>query len=381
MMDVILHKDDVINQNDDVIILFFGEMSLGKSTLPTMGDVARHAGVSPATVARVLYNAGTVSAEKKQRIEAALEATGYRPNIVARGLRTQRSWTIGMIVVDGTINPFFTQLTQAVRTEALDRGYNVLVYNHGMSAKREADAVSNLVQQRADAVIFSYGVAAENMTPLVEAGIPIVQVERDLTLDTHSVLIDPAPGIHEAIAHLASLGHQRIAYIGGDPKLYPRPRPHGSTMEEDRLEAYRRAMEANGLHVDEALIQLGLYFSPAGRPITDEGRKLTRQLMAQIDRPTAILAAGDTLAAGALQELSQIGMTVPKDVSVIGFDNSIADLLTPPLSSIGRPLQEMGISALDLAISAIGGVAMKKETIRFPTKLIIRASTGPVFQT
>ncbi|KAB1122182.1 LacI family transcriptional regulator [Neorhizobium galegae] len=346
-----------------------------------MGDVARHAGVSPATVARVLYNAGTVSAEKKQRIEAALEATGYRPNIVARGLRTQRSWTIGMIVVDGTINPFFTHLTQAVRTEALDRGYNVLVYNHGMSAKREADAVSNLIQQRADAVIFSYGVAAENMAPLVEAGIPIVQVERDLTLTTHSVLIDPVPGISEAINHLVELGHQRIAYIGGDPKLYPRPRPHGSTMEEDRLRAYQSAMEANGLRVSDGMIQLGLYFSPAGNPITDEGRKLTHQLMAQKDRPTAILASGDTLAAGTLQELSQMGIAVPQDVSVIGFDNSIADLLTPPLSSIGRPLQEMGIAALDLAISAISDVAMKKETIRFPTKLIIRRSTGPLAKT
>jgi LacI family repressor for deo operon, udp, cdd, tsx, nupC, and nupG len=207
-----------------------------------------------------------------------------------------------------------------------------------------------------------------------------VQVERELTLTTDSVLIDPVPGIYEAIAHLAGLGHRRIAYIGGDPKLYPRPRPHGSTMEEDRLGAYRRAMEASGLHVDEAMIQLGLYFSPAGNPITDEGRKLTHQLMRQKDRPTAILASGDTLAAGALQELRQMGIAVPEDVSVVGFDNSIADLLTPPLSSIGRPLQEMGIAALDLAISAISDTAMKKETIRFPTKLIIRGSTGPVLK-
>jgi DNA-binding LacI/PurR family transcriptional regulator len=349
---------------------------VGKSPLPTMGDVARHAGVSPATVARVLYNAGTVSAEKTALIEAALEATGYRPNIVARGLRTRRSWTIGMIVVDGTINPFFTHLTQAVRTEALDRGYNILVYNHGMSAKREADAVSNLVQQRADAVIFSYGVAAENMVPLHEAGIPIVQIERDLTLETHSVLIDPVPGISEAITHLAGLGHERIGYIGGDPQLYPRPRPHGSTMEEDRVQAFHSAMETNGLRVDEEMIKLGLYFSPAGDPITNEGRKLTRQLMARKNRPTAILASGDTLAAGALQELRQMAMRVPEDISVIGFDNSIADLLTPPLSSIGRPLHEMAIAALDLAISAISEPGMEKQTIRFPTALVLRESTS-----
>lgn len=347
-----------------------------KSSLPTMGDVARHAGVSPATVARVLYNAGTVSAEKKARIEAALEATGYRPNVVARGLRTQRSWTIGMIVVDGTINPFFTQLTQAVRTEALDRGYNVLVYNHGMSAKREADAIANLIQQRVDAVIFSYGVAAENMVPLHEAGIPIVQIERDLTLDTHSVLIDPAPGITEAVTHLVEAGHERIAYIGGDPKLYPRPRPHGSTMEEDRLVAFRAAMASCGVEVDEAMIQLGYYFNPAGRPITGEGRRLTRLLLDMPRRPTAIFASGDTLAAGALQELQQAGLRVPADISVIGFDDSIADMLTPPLSSVGRPLQEMGIAALDLAIATISDPDTQRQSIRFPTHLVRRESVG-----
>lgn len=347
-----------------------------KSSLPTMGDVARHAGVSPATVARVLYKAGTVSADKKARIEAALEATGYRPNVVARGLRTQRSWTIGMIVVDGTINPFFTQLTQAVRTEALDRGYNVLVYNHGMSEKREADAVANLIQQRVDAVLFSYGVSVSNMKPLREAGIPIVQIERDLTLDTHSVLIDPAPGINEAVKHLVQAGHSRIAYIGGDPKLYPRPRPHGSTMEEDRLLAFRDAMNSSGIGVDETLIQLGYYFNPKGRPITGEGRRLTRLLLDLPQRPTAIFASGDTLAAGALQELQSEGLRVPTDMSVIGFDDSIADMLTPPLSSVGRPLQEMGVAALDLAIASIAEPDMELQNIRFPTHLVRRDSVA-----
>lgn len=347
-----------------------------KSPLPTMGDVARHAGVSPATVARVLYKAGTVSADKQARIEAALEATGYRPNVVARGLRTQRSWTIGMIVVDGTINPFFTQLTQAVRTEALDRGYNVLVYNHGMSAKREADAIANLIQQRVDAVIFSYGVAAENMEPLREAGIPIVQIERALTHDTHSVLIDPAPGISEAVAHLAQVGHDRIAYIGGDPKLYPRPRPHGSTMEEDRLTAFRAAMLASEVEVDERLIQLGYYFNPAGRPITGEGRRLTRLLLELPQRPTAIFASGDTLAAGALQEMHQAGLRVPDDISVIGFDDSIADMLTPPLSSVGRPLQDMGTCALNMAIASISDPGTERNSIRFPTYLVKRQSVA-----
>lgn len=128
------------------------------------------------------------------------------------------------------------------------------------------------------------------------------------------------------------------------------------------------------LEVDESLIQLGYYFNPAGRPITGEGRRLTRLLLDLPERPTAIFASGDTLAAGVLQELHQAGLRVPVDISVIGFDDSIADMLTPPLSSIGRPLQQMGIAALDLAIAAIIDSDAERQSIRFETHLVQRNS-------
>nr|WP_320144634.1 LacI family DNA-binding transcriptional regulator [uncultured Cohaesibacter sp.] len=347
------------------------------SPLPTMGDVARHAGVSPATVARVLYEPEKVSLEKRTIVQEALKATGYRPNAAARGLRTQRSGTIGLVVVDGTLNPFFSQLSQAIRNEALERGYNVLMFQHGMKPEREAKAVTQLLQQRADAVIFAYGVNAEGMAPLLQAGIPVVQIEQEVCAGTDAVLIDPVVGINAAVEHLCTLGHERIAFIGGDPALYDRPRVHGTSMDEDRLDAFRAAVRKHGASEDGGLIRLGLYFTTTGDDPAQAGREMMHALLQAPRRPTAVLASGDILAAGALQALGEAGLSVPGDMSVIGFDNSIANLLNPPLSSIGRPLVDIGRCALDLVVNAINGQDNNSEPnrITFPTELVLRHST------
>ncbi len=344
--------------------------------LSTMGDVARHAGVSPATVARVLYEPDKVGPEKQRRVREALKATGYRPNAVARGLRTKRSWTIGLIVVDGSLNPFFSQLSQAIRSEALARGYNVLMFQHGMKPEIEASAVVQLLQQRADAVIFSYGINASGLAPLLQAGVPVIQIEQEVCGGTDAVLIDPASGIDQAIDHLQALGHRRIAFIGGAPDRYNRARVHGTSMEEDRLAAFSAAIARHGLDDDPALIRLGLYFPLTGDDPASEGRKMMRDLLGIERRPTAVLASSDILAAGALQALGEAGLSVPDDMSLIGFDNSIANLLTPPLSSVGRPLQAMGLAAIDLVVEAIENPDRKVRTLVYQTELVVRRSTA-----
>lgn len=344
----------------------------------TMGDVARAAGVSPATVARVLYEPDRVAGDKRQRVTAALEATGYRPNAVARGLRTQRSHTIGLLIVEGTLNPFFSQLSQAIRIEAMERGYTILLFQHGMKPEREAAAVAHLMQQRADAVIFSYAVTAEGMEPLVRAGIPIVQIEQEVRAGTHVVLIDPVPGIDAAVDHLVGLGHRGIAFIGGDPELYKRARVRGTSMEDDRLAAFRSAMARHDLPVPAHHLALGRYFTLSSDDPAAEGRRMMEGLLNLHPRPTAVLASGDVLAAGALQALTSAGLRVPDDMSVIGFDDSIANILAPPLASIGRPLDEMARQALNMAISATEGGTSGTGYARLPTRLVMRKSTGPV---
>lgn len=346
--------------------------------MPTMGDVARHAGVSPATVARVLNDPEKVSEEKRLRIRAALEATGYRPNAAARGLRTQRSWTIGLLMVDGSLNPFFSQLGQAIRSEALARGYNVLIYQHGMSARREAEAVAQLLQQRADAVIFAYAVTATGLQPLIDAGTPIVQIEQYLRPDTDSVLIDPRPGIEAAVAHLVSLGHHRIGFIGGDPARYARTKHGDTTQEGARLAAMRDACARLGTDADPDLTQLGLYFSTGQDDPASEGREMMQTLLGLPQPPTAVIAAGDILAAGALQAIGASGLRVPQDISVIGFDNSIANLLSPPLTSIGRPLDKMAQCAIDMVLEAVQTPAARQRCETFDTFLVERASVGPM---
>lgn len=349
-----------------------------KSKPATMGDVAKVAGVSPATVARVLYNQGVVADDKRRRVEAAVVQTGYRTNVFARSLRTQRSFTIGLVLVDGSINPVFTRLSTALEAEALDRGYTLLTLNHAMNARQEQNAVSRFIDHRVDAVICAYAVDAANIALLTEAGIPVVQVERELTLGTSSVLPDSGPGFDAAVRHLVELGHRDIAFVGGDPARYPRARVRRETMEEERLRCFTEAMAQHGLEPQPEYVRLGLYFSTRGTPASTEGRQQTEALLALARPPTAIVLSSDILAAGAMQAIYAAGMRIPDDISLIGFDDSIADLLSPPLTTIGRPMEDFARSAFDLAIAQIEDSTSGTETVIVPTRLINRHSCGEV---
>mgnify|MGYP003664021102 CR=1 FL=1 len=343
-----------------------------------MGDVANVAGVSPATVARVLYNKGFVAQDKRDRVEAAVIKTGYRTNVFARNLRTQRSFTIGLVIVDGSINPVFTRLSTALEIEALQRGYTLLTLNHAMNARQEKNAVTRFIDHRVDAVICAYAVDPANLAMLAEAGIPVVQVERELTRDTSSVLPDSATGFGAAVAHLAGLGHVDIAYVGGDPARYPRARVRHETMEEERLRCFNEAMARHDLTVRPELVRLGLYFSTDGSPASTEGRNQTAALLALPRPPTAMILSSDILAAGALQAVYAAGMRVPDDISLIGFDDSISDLLSPPMTSIGRPMSEFARVAFDLALAHVDDAQLPPRTEILPMRLVERSSCGPV---
>jgi LacI family transcriptional regulator, repressor for deo operon, udp, cdd, tsx, nupC, and nupG len=345
--------------------------------LSTMNDVARLAGVSPATVARVLYEPEKVAPGRRVKVEAAITETGYRPNAVARGLRTSRSWKIGLIIVDGRLNPYFVNLSQAIRLEAMSQGYTVLTFQYGSAAEPVTDAVAQLIQNRVDAVIFSYALRPEDIAPLLEANIPVVQVEQEAIAGTDVVICAPQQGIHAAIAHLVELGHRRIAFMGGDPAMYDRPRVHGTTMEEERLAAFRASVRALGADSDPALEVLGRYFSATGEDPAVEGRAMMRRILDMENRPTAILASSDMLAAGILQVLLSEDLKVPRDFSIIGYDDSIASLLAPPLSSIGRPLDEIAKVAIQRAIAAIIDTSHRPTRNVFDTTLRIRQSTAP----
>lgn len=342
----------------------------------TLLEVAQRAGVSTATVARVLKAKGYVSDVARSRVEAAIKETGYRPNAVARGLRQQRSFTVGHMLTAITANPFFVNVAHWAEEEALAEGYKTFLFNHNGSAERERLGVERFIERRVDAVLFTNAVDARNVQLLTEAAIPVVQLERAATIDAPSIRVDNVTGALEAIAHLAALGHRRIAFIGGDPDRINRGDRNFASVEDERLAGYREGLRRARQPVDESLIRLGIYYNIADGGSGIEGYRHMKALLALPDRPTAIFATCDILAAGALQAIYEEGLRVPHDLSIIGFDDTLAVNLAPQLTTVAQPMEELGRLGFRTAREAIEGKSVPKSTV-LSTRLIMRLSTGP----
>lgn len=343
----------------------------------TLIEVAKLAGVSTATVNRVLKQQGYISAEAREKVLAAVAATNYRPNVVARGLRTQRSYTIGLMLTAITINPFFVGVAHAVEAAAIAAGYHVVIFNHGGNESYERHGVETFIAQRVDAVLFCTAVSTENLEILAGAGIPAIQLERSLTRNAHFVRVDNYVGARAAMDHLVGLGHERIAFVGGDPAIYPRDHTRDGSVEADRLGAYRDGMSAHGLVPDPDYIRLGIYYDLANDVSGAMGRGHTEALMALPTPPTAIFATCDILAVGVLQALYKAGKRVPHDVSVIGFDDTLAPYLAPQLTTVAQPVSDLGRQGFDMALAAIEQREVPDEIV-LETSLVIRQSTGQI---
>jgi len=343
----------------------------------TLLDVAREAGVSRATVARVLSTGGYVGEETRLRVEEAVRQTGYRPNVMARSLRTQRTYTIGHITSEFTQNPFFAHVARSIEREGLASGYKTFLYNQDGSDAHERAGVEQFIERRVDAVIFTYPRALQSLAMLRAAAMPVVQIERDLTTDTDAVLVDNYSGAAAGMAHLLQLGHRRIAFIGGDPDLNPRSSRRPRSVEEERLDAYRDALASVGASVDESLIWLGHYFEP-DNGINIAGYRAMKSLLELPERPTAIFTGCDVLAAGALQAIYEANLRIPDDLSVVGFDDTTARILAPRLTSVAQPMAELGKTALQLALAQIDNPGTEPRTIILSPHLVVRNSTAPV---
>ena len=350
-------------------------MEVRSTKSATLQEVASQAGVSTATVARVLKGRGYVSAEARIRVETALKSTGYRPNAMARGLRTQRSDTIGHILTAITVNPFFVNVARGVEEAAFERGYKTFLFNHNGRAERERLGVERFIERRDDAVLFTTAVEPENLELLAAAGIPAIQIERAASADFPLARVDNAVGAREALRHLTGLGHRRIAFVGGDPALVARRDPLYRVVEDERIAAYREGLEAAGIPFDPALVRIGRYYDLADGSGA-EGYTHMRALLALADRPTAIFATCDILAAGVLQAIYDAGLRVPHDISVIGFDDTLAVNLTPPLTTVAQPMAALGRAGFALGLVAVDGRPIENPP-PLETRLVIRRSTGP----
>lgn len=342
----------------------------------TMSDVARRAGVSAATVARVIYNNGYVKRETRTAVEIAVQETGYRPNMMARGLRTSRSYTLGLVVSESRLNAFHPAVAHAVQVEALRQGYTVLTLNNNADKEVEAAGVHRFLDHHVDAVIFCSAIDPANVRLIADSGIPTVQVERRIANVGGIVTVDAHDGMREAIDHLHALGHRRFAYLGGcadSSRMEGRPE---DAIEAVRERLFRENLLRHGITADPDLMLAAPYYD-GSKPARQPGHRLMKRLLALAERPTAVVCGSDLLAAAALQAISEAGLRVPQDISVIGYDDSMAEILTPALASIAQPIEELGERAVILALGLIENASSKPLEIATKTKLVLRESTGP----
>jgi LacI family transcriptional regulator len=328
-------------------------------------EVAAHAGVSVATVSRVLNDSPRVSEDARARVRAAVEALRYRPNAVARSLRTEATHTIGLIIGD-ILNPFFAELARAVEDEAREAGYTVVIGNADERPERQDHYVRTLLEQRVDGLLIC---PTAEVTPLVRdcvaAGGPLVFLDRTLPgLQVPSVRVDGTGAVRELIRHLRGLGHRRIAFISG-PELLSTGR--------ERTQAYMDAMRAAGLEIREEYVEAGDFQAASGQAIAAR--------FLDLPEPPEVIFAGDNLMAlGALDEIRARGMRVPDDVALASFDDVAWFVhVDPPITAIAQPAGELGRRAVRVLLERVEGRPVAPVVL--PARLMKRRSCGETGRT
>lgn len=347
------------------------------SKAATLKDVAEASGVTTTTVARVLKARGYVADATRARVLEAVAATGYRPNSLARSLRQSRSHVIGHLLKSTVPNPFYVEVARGVEEEARARGYTVLTVNIQHDAETERHAVETFLSWRAEGLVFSTPADAANVEYALSQGVPLAQVERPRSLQGHRLVVRNYPSAVQAMRHLIDLGHRRIAYVGAELLSEDGPAALYGYVERERFEAWRDVMREVGA-ATEGLARFGEAYTIDQPTAQGHGYRATQTLLQMPDRPTAILASNDILAAGALQAIHEAGLRCPDDISVVGFDDTLAGFLTPLLSSVRLPARHLGAAAVRMVIDEIEGKGAPGQYLALDAELVLRRSTGPV---
>lgn len=334
----------------------------------TLKDVAQAAGVHPGTVSRVLHptTRELVNADTAARIDAIIEQLGYRPNVIARGLRMQQTRLVAVVIPDLT-NPVFPLIVRGIEERLRPDGYVTLLVNTDNEQDREREAFEAMQQQQVDGIIAATAVRGDTAIPqIVDEGVPLVLVNRDLPRSkVPAVVPNDRDGIRQSVDHVVGLGHTRIAHLAGPSHV-----PSGAERRRGFIAALKRADIATDAPIVEA-----------ARFAIEDGERAAELLLGGRPRPTAIVAANDLLAIGAYRAAAARGLEVPRDVSIVGFnDMPFVDEFHPPLTTVRIPHRELGRRAAELLLAALGVSTNSEEhpagTVRLPVELIARESTG-----
>jgi len=328
-----------------------------------MRDIAKAAGVSSATVSRVINGSNLVHPDTAERVHKVIKKLKFIPNGSATTLKYGRSSTYGLIIPDIT-NPFFPEFIRSFESILVENGQDMLMATTDLHPSKMQRTIHRMLVRKVDGIaLLASEIETEPIEALIHHRVPLVTMDRrQLAPSLSDVAIDNAGGMNDAIRHLKELGHKRIGYIGGSK---------GLTISDHRLHAFILAMRAAKLPVNPNFIKAGNY-RIAG------GETAMAAILGMKRRPTAVVTANDLTAIGALRVMHKAGVSAPEDFSIIGFDNiELSDVIFPPLTTITLPrpnLAEMFFHALDLLRKEPNGIGKQ---FWAKTGLIIRSSTGP----
>jgi LacI family transcriptional regulator len=332
--------------------------------MPTIHDVAKRAGVAPITVSRVINNSGYISQETRARVKAAIIELGYKPNIIARSLRSKRTNTLALVLTDIT-NPFFTAIARGVEDTASDAGFTVIFCNTDESVDEEAKYLQLLMQKQVDGILLVPARSISGSIEMIkEQGTPVVILDRRVpNVDADVVRCDSVEGAYRLVKLLIDQGHRRIAVLSG---------PQGVSTADDRVEGYHKAMIEAGIP-DEGLMFYGRYNLTSGY-------EMAKQALVLSPQATALFAANNFIAIGAMKALRDSGLKIPGDISLVSFDDLPQTFIVDPFLTVAaQPPYEMGCKATQLLLNRIRGEApLECQEIVLPTELIVRHSNGPI---
>lgn len=332
--------------------------------MSSIREVARVAGVSVATVSRALSTPEKVSSESIKKVQDAIKKVQYRPNMLARNFRSTRAYSIVVLVPDIT-NPFYSLVIRGIEARAQQRGYAVLLGDTRDSATREQEYIKLVETRLSDGVIQFRPSSAGALTDS-QKDIPYISACGCENTPGPSVRIDNVDAAKTLVDYLISLGHTRIGAISG-----LKENPH----TQDRLAGYAKSLAQAGIDFDEDLIAEGDFTMWSGLNAAPYFCKMKR-------RPTAIFCMNDEMAIGAIQALKSHGISVPKDISVTGFDDiPYARYCDPALTTIAQPAEEMGKIAMDTLLKLIEGKTPDQVEYILPYEFVIRKSTAPPAKT
>jgi len=328
--------------------------------MSTIQDVAKAAGVSVATVSRVINNSKSVSDETRELVLETIKKLNYQPNLLGRNLRRAETRLI-LILLPSISNPFYSKLVKGAEDVAHKNGYNVMLCNTDSDIKRERVYLEHLKNRLADGLIFMSPEIDKDELTNISKKYPVVQCsEYKEGADVPRISIDNMAAAYKAVKHLIGIGHRRIGMISVRNEYV-------STKQREL--GYRKALEDSGIDFDSTLIKYGSYGFRSGL-------RAAKQMLSMENRPTAIFAISDSMAIGAIRAAKESGLKVPADLAVVGFDDiSFASMCEPPLTTISQPKYDLGCAAMEMLLAQIQGKPFETKEVVLEHELIIRQST------